>query len=230
MNSNAQPTLYHFPISRSSKALWLALELGVHPNVKNMELSKGQHKEPEFLKLNPMGQIPTLVDGELVINESLAICLYLLDKYDTNHKLAAASPADRAKYVPTFIANQKFAALTTLRFRLYDIGALGSTTLEPVVVDYLLHTVLLVNTPGHKPELAEAAKQKWGSSLAAVCEQKLGDKQYIFGDSFSAGDVLFGYPLFLAKKTGLLDDYPKLDAYLGRLTCRESCKQAFGIQ
>jgi glutathione S-transferase len=48
-------------------------------------MQAGEHRKPEFLALNPMGKVPTLTDGNLVLTESGAILLYLAQKYDSSY-------------------------------------------------------------------------------------------------------------------------------------------------
>lgn len=59
---------------------WLLLDLGLKLNAKEVAYGT-EMKSPEFLKLNPFGKVPVLVDGEVVIYELDAICAYLADKF-----------------------------------------------------------------------------------------------------------------------------------------------------
>lgn len=74
-------SLYYHPYSRASGTLWSLEEAGVDYDLKVVDLMKGEQKSPELLALNPMGKIPTLVDGDVVVTESAAISLYLADRY-----------------------------------------------------------------------------------------------------------------------------------------------------
>jgi len=61
--------------------------LGVAYNFKKVDLMTGEHMTPEFLKINPMHNIPTMVDGDVSSNESRAIATYLVSKYGKDDKL-----------------------------------------------------------------------------------------------------------------------------------------------
>jgi len=76
--------LYEFGPTRSIRVRWTLQELGVDFEPVRVNLLTGEHQRPEFLKINPAGKIPVLVDGDLVLTESVAIVLYLADKY--SHK------------------------------------------------------------------------------------------------------------------------------------------------
>src|SRR5258708_12897549 len=73
--------LYEFPPTRSIRARWTLQELGVPFESVIVNLMAGEHRKPEFLKLNPAGKLPVLVDGDLVLTESVAIVLYLAEKH-----------------------------------------------------------------------------------------------------------------------------------------------------
>jgi len=73
--------LYEATKTRSARCHWLLQELKVPFEGIKLQLFKGEHKTPEFLKINPYGRVPVLVDDDLVLSESIAICLYLADKY-----------------------------------------------------------------------------------------------------------------------------------------------------
>ena len=62
-----------------------------------VDLSKGAHKTPEFLKLNPLGQVPAFEDGDFVLRDSTAILVYLARKFDTQNKWLPTDPAGHAK-------------------------------------------------------------------------------------------------------------------------------------
>ena len=73
--------LYHFPASPNSRrVLAVAYHLGIELDLEEVNLVKGEHLRPAFVKLNPNHKIPTLVDGDFVLWESAAIMLYLVSK------------------------------------------------------------------------------------------------------------------------------------------------------
>jgi glutathione S-transferase len=72
--------LHYFPGNASMTPHLLLAEMGLPFELKLVDRAAGAHKSPAYLKLNPNGLIPVLVDGELVLYETAAICLYLVDK------------------------------------------------------------------------------------------------------------------------------------------------------
>lgn len=73
--------LYYHPYSRAAGTLWMLEEVGVHYELRFIDILAGEQNNPELLALNPMGKLPTLVDGDTVVTESAAIGLYLADRY-----------------------------------------------------------------------------------------------------------------------------------------------------
>ena len=80
--------LHYFPGNASMIPHILLEELGVPFELKLVDRTVNAHKTPAYLKLNPNGLIPVLVDGELVLYETAAICLHLAD----THTVAALVP------------------------------------------------------------------------------------------------------------------------------------------
>ncbi|KAK9469112.1 glutathione S-transferase [Lipomyces arxii] len=106
---SAQFTLYSHVIGPNGwKVAQVLCELGLEYNTVMMEFGDGENgvKGPEFLKINPNGRIPALIDhsaNDLIIWESGAIIYYLIKKYDTEHKLYPASPEEQALVDTWFI-------------------------------------------------------------------------------------------------------------------------------
>ncbi len=73
--------LYGFPPTRSIRVLWTLRELDVEFEFVNVDPTKGELRRPEFLAVNPAGKLPVLVDGDFILTESVAIVLYLAEKY-----------------------------------------------------------------------------------------------------------------------------------------------------
>ena len=79
--------LYHHPLSGHSHRVHLALSLlGVPYELIEVDLMQGAHKRPEFLALNPFGQVPVLDDDGTILHDSNAILVYLATTYDTEHR------------------------------------------------------------------------------------------------------------------------------------------------
>ena len=79
--SSAQLKLYGGLRSRAAIVQWYLEELGVPYEYILLDMKAGEHKQPEYLSINPMGKVPAIVDGDFKLWESGAILVYLANKY-----------------------------------------------------------------------------------------------------------------------------------------------------
>ena len=96
---NADIVLYYAVRSRAFRMLWFLEELGRPYRLEMLDLNAGDHKRPEFLKLNPMGKVPTLVDQGAVIAETGAMLVHLSDKYSPGELAPLIKEPSRAEYL-----------------------------------------------------------------------------------------------------------------------------------
>jgi glutathione S-transferase len=195
--------LYETPKTRSARCRWVLQELRIPFESVLVKLSQGEHKQSEFLKLNPYGRVPVLVDGDLVLSESIAICLYLGDKYACQGLIPTPGSAERA---------------------LHDQWLLFcATELEQPLWQIRRHTVLY---PAEKrlPDEVEIARENF-KKAATVLERALLDKVYLCDSRFSVADIVVTYTLIWASGYRLLSDFPGLWAYMKLHKSRESCPE-----
>ncbi len=90
--------LHYFPGNASMTPHLLLEELGVPFELKLVDRANNAHKSPEYLKLNPNGLIPVLVDGDLVLYETAAIVLHLVDTHPAAGLAPAVGTTERAQF------------------------------------------------------------------------------------------------------------------------------------
>jgi glutathione S-transferase len=91
--------LHYYPGNASLTPHVVLEELGIPYELALIDRMVNAHKSPEYLALNPAGRIPVLVDGDLVVFETAAIVLHLLDAHDASHVLAPAiRTPERARF------------------------------------------------------------------------------------------------------------------------------------
>lgn len=90
--------LYGGARSRASIVQWYLEELAIPYEFVTLNMQAGEHRQPSFLAINPMGKVPAIVDGDLTLWESGAILLYLSDKYEASAK-SLAQRAEIAQWV-----------------------------------------------------------------------------------------------------------------------------------
>lgn len=90
--------LYYYPGNANLAPHMLLEELGVPYKLVLVDRTKDAQHSPEYLKLNPNGRIPTLVDGDLVLFETAAICLHLVDRHPEAGMAPAVGTSERAHF------------------------------------------------------------------------------------------------------------------------------------
>jgi glutathione S-transferase len=101
--------LYGHPLSANTHKVRLLLSaLKLRYDERTVDVTIGAHKQPEFLALNPRGQLPVLVDGELKIHDAQAILVYLARKYDPSGRFLPLDAQELASVVGwlSFAANE----------------------------------------------------------------------------------------------------------------------------
>ena len=88
--------LFYFPSNASLAPHFVLEEVGASFELRLVDRKINGQKDPEYMKRNPMGRIPTLVDRDLVLFESAAICLHLADKHPDAQLAPPVGSADRA--------------------------------------------------------------------------------------------------------------------------------------
>lgn len=183
--------LYGGAKNRGRRCYWLAKELGVDIEAVEIDLHAGEHKSPEFLKLNPNGQVPVLDDDGFILYESLAINLYLVKKQ--GGPLAAASPQEEA--------------LVT-QWSLWVV-----TEVEHLLIEVLEHRMMLPETE-RNPANADTAWSKLQNPLG-VLEGQLTDRDYLVGNRFTVADLNVSIVMSLINRLELdITRYPNLRAWL----------------
>ena len=195
--------LYHAPLSRSVRVVWLLEELGLPYELQTTPLEPPSPKP--FAQRTPTGKVPTIEDGDTTIFESGAIVEYILERYD-DHRLAP--PVGSPQRGP-FLQWLHFADSTAF----YGLGNIA------------WHTRFKEDAESVADALSDY--RTWSEAALDALERNLRDKDFLLGADFSAADVMVGYTVLVAKSFGVLgDDHPAVDTYLARLTERPAFRKA----
>ena len=196
--------LYHAPRSRSVRPRWLLEEIGTPYELVTLDLAKGEHQTAAHLAVHPHGAVPALVDGDVQLFESAAICAYLADKFpDARLAPPTGTPARGLYY----------------QWLVYAIA-----TLEPPVLQVFLNTIRLPEAE-RSAAAAEQGRTRF-AEVAAVLERALASKPFLLGDRFTAADVMIGSTLVWAQAFGLLEGRQTLQDYVARLSARPAFQRA----
>ena len=189
-------------LARDTRVRWALEEVGQPYEVRLV--SFGAMKEPPHLRLHPFGQIPTYEEGDLVLFETGAIVLHLAQRH------AGLLPVD---------ANAQARAVTWM------FAAVN--TVEPPVLDLVVAKIHEGDKPWSKerlPLVEERIRQRLVQLSA-----RLGDAEWLDG-AFSAGDLMMVSVLLRLRPSGILDEFPRLAAYVARGEMRPAYQRAFAAQ
>jgi glutathione S-transferase len=180
----------------------LGLELEEHV----VDFAKGQHKSPEYTKMNPNGAVPTLVDGDFVLTESRAIMQYLASKKPESGLL----PKDEA------------ARADVTRWQFWD-AAHFSPQLGTITFEKIIKSLMGIGEPDAS-KIQDALTNF--RRFAAVLDKRLAGRQYVVGDRLTIADLTLGSSLMYAQQTDVpLNEFPNLQAWFARITALEGWKK-----
>jgi len=205
-------TLYHNPLTRSSKVLWLANEINIKLKVQIVNILTGDHKKPEYLKINPRGLLPAYEDAEgFILVESNAVILHLLDKCDKDGKFGGKPGTDQRAHL----------------YR-WSVWVAGN---DKVTSDAFANLVALPEPMRDKQIYADSVR-KWNEGIGDALLKELADKKFFWSDQFSAVDIPVAFMIRAAIGAKLLEDakWKPLRDYFGRVSQIESFKKVFDQQ
>ena len=200
-------TLYHALNARSLRVLWTLEELGAKADVKTLPFPP-REKQPDYLKVNPTGAIPAMVDGDRVMTESLAICEYLAAKHGSSLLVAPGEP-ERVPFLEWLWYGE-----STLMTPLSRLGRVASLPVKGEAIDVVLAD----------------ARESLQVRLKSL-EQRLEGRDFLVAGRLTLADVSVGYPLHLIAVFGI--DVPlgtRTAAYRERLRTRPAFVRAVAIK
>lgn len=189
--------LYSNAQSRGLVIEWLLIELGAE--FEKIELAyHTEMKSESYLKINPFGKVPTLVDGDVVIYEMPAICAYLADKFFDQRLAPALDDPKRGLYFRwLFFAAGPWDAATTDRALKVEV------------------------TDEQKMHIGYGNFQDTYTALIQGLEQA---QPYLCGEQFTVADVFVGSMLFWQLKMAEIESHPAIEKYLNSIKSRKNLR------
>lgn len=194
--------IYGSKRSSAFRCYWLMEEMGISYETMPLDFTKGEHKSPEYLQLNPNGKVPTIMDDGFVLWESLAINYYLIEKYN-GVELVGNSATDHAE---------------VNKWNIWSITHLSESFFPLVMQKYF-------NTPDS--EATKDAKEKELPRYLAVLENHLSGKEYMALDKFTLADITAMSVANMAVFVGYdLSAYSNITSWMERLSQRPAYQRA----
>jgi glutathione S-transferase len=188
---------------RDLRARWAAEEAGLPYRTRLLE--QGDQDKPEYRALQPFGQVPVIEEGGLVLFESGAIVLHIGERSET---LLPKEPGARARATQWLIA------------------ALNS--IEPYVMNVVVIDLFYANEEWAK--LRRPGAVAFVQRRLSALSRSLGDKPYLDGDRFTAGDLMMTTVLRILAHTDIVTSDERLAAYIARCTSRPAFQRAHAAQ
>ena len=188
---------------RDLRARWALEEAGLPYRTRLLE--QGDQDKPDYRALQPFGQVPILEDDGFVLFESGAIVLHIGERSEA---LLPRDPAERARATQWLIA------------------ALNS--IEPFLLNVALIDLFYKDEEWAK--LRRPGAVNFAQRRLAALSKALGDKPYLDGERFTAGDLMMTTVLRILKHTDIVTSDKRLAAYIERCTARPAFKRALAAQ
>jgi len=190
--------LYTNPMSRGRIARWMLEEVGQPYRTEVLDYASSM-KAPAYLAINPMGKVPALRHGDVVVTETAAICAYLADAFP------------EAKLAPPHGDRRRGPYYRWLFFAAGPIEAAISNKALGFVVPQERERMMGYGNIEHVMSALEAA---------------LSRSDYLAGDDFTAADLYVGSQLGFGMMFGTIEKRPAFERYWQRLSIRPACKRA----
>ncbi|KAJ6105784.1 hypothetical protein N7512_009301 [Penicillium capsulatum] len=206
MSSNI--TLYSWPTPNGIKASITLEELGLPYKLEPINIATSVQKEDWFLKINPNGRIPALLDGSQRVFESGAIMLYLADKYDTDRKISYAPGS------PQYVEQ--------LSWVMFQMGGLGP--MQGQANHFRLYAGARSDY-GIKRYIDETKR------LFSVLESRLQESSFLAGDKYTIADIA-SYSWVQAAPASLeidLSEFPALEKWAQAISQRDAVQKGKSV-
>jgi len=197
--------IYYAPNTRAVRIVWLFEELGLPYELERFKLGDPGMRAPEYRKVNPMGRVPTLEDGDLTMSESGAIVQYVLARYGNGRLVPAQTSQDFGPY---------------LQWLHYAEGML-----MPPVNTIVVETMLLPPERRNQGNADRALKLL--TRMLVPVNAHLEGREFLAGE-FSGADIMTGHACTVAANLGAdVSDKPHLAAYIARINARPALKRSW---
>ncbi|KAG2175826.1 hypothetical protein INT44_000304 [Umbelopsis vinacea] len=202
-------TLYTAGTPNGWKASVTLEELGIPYNLEAIDMMKNTQKEPWFIKINPNGRIPAIVDhskNDFAVFESGAIMEYVCDNYDSQHRLLPQEPLARSRVI---------------QFLMFQMGGVG-----PMQGQANHFNV-------YAPEKIPYAQKRYldeTKRLYGVLEIALEGQEYLANNQYSIADIANYCWVKCSPYLGInLKEFPRVQAWVERIDARQAVQKGIRV-
>ncbi|MBL8532111.1 MAG: glutathione S-transferase family protein [Hyphomonadaceae bacterium] len=191
-------TFYTNPMSRGRIVRWMLEEVGAPYETVALEYGTTM-KAPAYLAINPMGKVPAIKHGDVVVTECAAICAYLADAFPAAGLAPAPGDKQRGPYY---------------RWLFFAAGPVEASTTD---------ASLGLQVPDDKRGMVGYGSR---AEVIDVLERAVSGSDYLLGERFSAADVYLGAQIGWGLQFGNIERRPAFVAYVQRIQSRPAAARA----
>jgi len=200
--------IYGSPMSRASRTMWVLEEVGQPYELVPLDFRTGEHKAPAFLAINPVGKMPAMVDGDVVMSESLGMNLYAAQRYG---------------------AGTLFPAGDTAHAKIVQWTLWAACELEPVAYGMLRE--VMFKKPEERDPAVFAALSERAKPLLQVLSTALDGKSYLLGDAFTLADLQVACVAeYMIRGNFDISPWPKVATWLAACQARPAAAKVQDIR
>ena len=195
-------TIYGSAKSSSGRCFWCLEEIGQPYERKAINFREREHKSEAYLEINPNGKVPALTDGDYIIWESMAINLYLAEKYK-----------------PSLLGSS-----LDVKGKVYQWSIWAIAELQAPLIDIFIQMVFVPEEKRDQTKIDDAMKKL--PVLLGVLEKSLTNTKYLAGDEFTLADLNTLSVVSLCEHVKFeLNDFPKILGWRKVISEREAYKR-----
>ena len=204
-------TVYSAPNTRAIRVIWVLEEIGAKAEIKSMPYPPRQHA-PDYFAVNPTGMVPLLIDGEVRLSESMAICDYLATKHGSPLVVPTDDP-ERPQFLQWLWYGEStlmtpLSRLNIVRQVEHQFGRKAGPEVDAIIA-------------GARDHLAQRLK---------MLEQRLEGRDFLAAGRLTLADISVSYPLHLVGMLGVGNLLgPRSVAYHERLCARPAYQRALAV-
>lgn len=200
-------TLYGSPKSSAGRCIWALEEAGVAYSLKEIDMRAKEHKSAEFLKINPNGKVPAMVDGDLTLFESMAINNYVAEAYKKD--LLGNTAAEKG-----LVSQWSFWAISELQ--------------GPIIEVFIQKLFMPADKRDDK---VIEHNMKVLPELFTVLNNSLLNKKYLVGNQFTLADINVASVAGIAHAIGFdMSSYSNVNAWMGGISDRPAFQKYMGMR
>ena len=192
-------------IIRDLRTIWLAEELGIPYERISLDPTVGENKKPEYLKINPFGKVPTVLDGDFSVFESGAICQFLAEKHN--------------KFIPSSRTPEYFKCIQWCYFAV--------SSLEPNCARIFSCDVIYEKNQT-TADIRKLAMEQI-NRFVPVLEEIFKTQSTIMKSGFTIADILIATCLGFCQNGDALAAYPNTQKYYANMSARPAFKKAAAL-